>query len=171
MCAIQIDPGITTARLRLRAPRLSDASAIAKLLNDFDVASMTMSVPHPYGLEDAEAFLDQGDPEERFVIDHPEHGPVGLMEFELKDGVTELGYFLGKPFWGCGFATEAVQASLSWIKHQKGRRYVIARHFQDNPASGEVLIKSGFLYTGQVSETLSVARKAPVASRWMVWLA
>ena len=69
MCAIQIDPGITTARLRLRAPRLSDASAIAKLLNDFDVASMTMSVPHPYGLEDAEAFLDQGDPEERFVID------------------------------------------------------------------------------------------------------
>ena len=167
MCAIQIQSVIETPRLRLRAPQLSDAGIIAKLLNDHEVARMTTSIPHPYGVEDAQAFLSGMD-DKSYVIDHPRYGPIGSVGFSPgENGQTEIGYWLGKPYWGSGFATEAARAALP----HADRRHVMARHFADNPASGEVLIKAGFLYTGDVSLTPSVARSGVVPSRWMVWLA
>ena len=57
MCAIEIQPVIETRRLRLRRPRKTDAPRVAELLGDFDIARMTTSIPHPYGLADAEAWL------------------------------------------------------------------------------------------------------------------
>lgn len=176
MCSIQIEPVIETQRLRLRRPRMTDAPRVAKLLNDRDLARMTASVPHPYGLEDAQAYLaqvDDADPDDRamFVIDHPEQGVIGVVGFDSENGRAELGCWIGRPFWNLGFATEAAKGALVWAHKEWKRRYVLARHFSDNPASASVLYKTGFLYTGEVRLSPSAARGEAVASRMMVWLA
>ena len=61
MCSIQIEPVLETQRLRLRRPRMTDAPRVAKLLNDRELARMTNSIPHPYGLEDAQDYLAQAE--------------------------------------------------------------------------------------------------------------
>ena len=100
---VQFDPILETPRLRLRAPRRSDATRIAALCADFEVARTTARLPHPYALADAEAFLASGDSldparEARFVVDHPAEGLVGFLSFfgEPAPG-TEIGYWLGRP--------------------------------------------------------------------------
>jgi len=177
MCAIDIEPVIETRRLRLRKPRRADAPRIAELANDFDVARMTCNLPHPYGREDALAYLahvDSREPDSHaaFVIEHPAEGPLGVLGFDARGpGRTELGYWLGKPYWGRGFATEAARAALVWVNRAWNRRAVTAQHFADNPASGEVLTKLGFLYTGDRGLAPCRARGESVPARMMVWLA
>jgi RimJ/RimL family protein N-acetyltransferase len=176
MCAIEVEPVIETRRLRLRRPRRADAPRVAELLGDLEVSRMTTSIPHPYGLADAETHLFQAGAPDRhalFVIEHPAEGAIGVLEFDGEGPRhTELGYWLGRPYWGRGFATEAARAALVWAHRGWGRRHVHARHFSDNPASAEVLCKAGFLYTGEVGLTASRARGGEVVpSRMMVWLA
>lgn len=174
MCAIDIQPVIATERLVLRGLRLNDAGRIAELANDRDVARMLAAMPHPYTRDHADAFLarqDQG-PGRNFAIEHPAEGLIGVAGFKRDDlGRPELGYWLGKPYWGCGFATEAAKGALVWAHKDWGKRAVMARHFSDNPASGEVLCKAGFLYTGEVTLAPSAAREDLTPSRTMVWLA
>jgi RimJ/RimL family protein N-acetyltransferase len=82
---------------------------------------------------------------------------------------SELGYWLGRPFWSQGFMTEAVTAAMAWISTR--RRLIASGHFADNEASARVLIKTGFLYTGAVTPRHSLARGAEAATRMMIWLA
>ena len=178
MCAIDFEPVIATERLRLRKPRKADTAWLAQHANDFDVARMTTGMPYPYGLDHAEGFLAQvsaQDPDREvvFVIEHPEHGAIGVMGFDGPGSDdTEIGYWLGRPYWGAGFATEAAQGALIWAHRTWGRRYLRAGHFADNLASGQVLSKAGFLYTGEVRQRPSVARGGrPAPTRMMVWLA
>ncbi|MDP3855460.1 GNAT family N-acetyltransferase [Phenylobacterium sp.] len=177
MCAIEIEPGIRTQRLRLRRPRRADAARIAEYCNDFDVAKMTSQIPHPYGIADAHAFIDRQDykdpaREVTFAIEHPEEGFMGILGFfGNAEGRSEIGYWLGRPHWGKGYATEAADRALVWASREWGRRYVVAGHACDNPASGEVLCKVGFLYTGEVKLLASAARKGETPVRMMVWLA
>jgi RimJ/RimL family protein N-acetyltransferase len=167
---------ITTGRLRLREPRRDDAARMAALAADFDVARMTTNIPHPYALSDAEAFLDRmtalnGAREALFAIERPGEGLIGVLGFHPAGYSTEVGYWIGRPYWGQGYATEAAAAALAWAERDWGKRWVIAGHFADNPASGRVLAKSGFLYTGVVTPQFSKARGAGVTTRMMVRLA
>ena len=82
-----------------------------------------------------------------------------------------MGYWLGRPYWGQGLATEAASAALVWAGEGWRRRYLMAGHFADNPASGQVLCKTGFLYTGEVVPRHSLARGEAAPTRMMVWLA
>jgi RimJ/RimL family protein N-acetyltransferase len=164
---------LQTERLRLRAPARSDAERLAKLANDAAVARMSSRIPHPYSLTDAEDFLthlEKGD-ERVFAIEHGPDGLVGMIGLHDTGRIgPEVGYWLGQPYWGKGLATEAAQAVLGWAA-ENGRRCVVSSHFADNPASGAVLIKAGFLYTGEVTQTFSKARGTEVVTRQMVWLA
>jgi RimJ/RimL family protein N-acetyltransferase len=175
MCALDIRPAIATERLMLRGPTLKDAGRIAALANDFAVAGMTSHVPHPYARADAAAFLARDlDParEALFAIEHPADGVIGMLGFSGDDGRRpELGYWLGRAYWGLGYATEAAKAALGWAGRGWRKRLVAAGHFAENRASGEVLCKAGFLYTGEVQHRTSTARREPVATRMMVWLA
>ncbi|WP_300579259.1 GNAT family N-acetyltransferase [Phenylobacterium sp.] len=170
-------PVISTARLRLRAPKAEDAPRIADLANDPGVARMTTRMPHPYGLSDAEAFLQACEDrdmarEHIFALEHGEAGLVGMLGFHPDDeGRVELGYWLGRPYWGRGLATEAAGAALGWAGESWRRRYLMAGHFADNLASGQVLCKTGFLYTGEVVPRHSLARGEAAPTRMMVWLA
>jgi RimJ/RimL family protein N-acetyltransferase len=167
---------ITTMRLRLREPRANDAQRLGALANDFDVARMTTNIPHPYALADADAFLARmmaldAAREALFAIDHAEEGLIGVLGFHPTGPAPEVGYWIGRPYWGQGYATEALTAALGWAGRAWGKRWVVAGHFADNPASGRVLTKAGFLYTGVVTPQFSKARGAEAPSRMMVRLA
>jgi RimJ/RimL family protein N-acetyltransferase len=177
MCKVEVTPVVSTERLVLRGPVRTDAEAIYRLASDFNVAGMTTSIPHPYRMEDAEAFLDRAldrDFEESpgFAIEHRNFGLVGMLGFKTDDPARpEIGYWLGRPYWNRGYMTEAVRGALKWARRDWRKSVVAAGHFADNPASGQVLVKAGFLYTGDVERLHCVARGTEVAVRRMVWLA
>jgi len=174
---IDLAPKIETRRLVLRAPERSDAARLAKLANDFSVCSMTTRMPFPYALGDANAFIEQVQEQDRridntFLIDLEDEGVVGAVGFYKAAGEPlELGYWIGRPFWGRGLATEAASGALHWARTDWRRKMVVAGHFADNAASAQVLIKAGFLYTGEVQKRHSRARGDGAATRMMVWLA
>ncbi len=176
MCT-ELEPRIETERLTLRPPLLPDAVYIAELANDAEVARMTTGVRHPYRLADAKLYLDalvrNGPTRARaFLIEHREVGPIGMAGLYRGKGVcAELGFWLGGTFRRRGLATEAVCGLLSWAARDWSCRALLAGHFADNPVSGRVLEKAGFLYTGEVRDRFSLGRGQAVATRMMVWLA
>jgi RimJ/RimL family protein N-acetyltransferase len=178
MCAVDVFPSVATERLILRGPTPADAPMIAEFANDQLVAGMTGTLSHPYRVADAEAHLAmvaRADPRTHveFAVEHREFGLIGMLGFQERETRRpELGYWLGRPFWGRGYATEAVTAALRWAKGDWRRNVVWAGHFADNRASGQVLCKAGFLYTGDVESRVSAGRGgAAVPTRMMVWLA
>ena len=168
---------ILTGRLRLRRPVLKDVAAVARLAADYAISSMTTRMPHPYADGDARAFIQLVGAQDRlrentFVVEHAEDGVIGALGFHKPPGQPlEMGYWIGRPYWGRGYATEASAAALDWLKTDWRRRMVVAGHFADNEASAKVLIKTGFLYTGEVQNRHSRARGRTAPTRMMVWLA
>lgn len=176
---------LETERLVLRPPRPSDALAISSLLNNADVSRMLTRAPYPYGPGDAEAFLNAysaSDPtyEQLFVVEHRAHGLAGMLGFHAQSAAAsrtgcvlnpELGFWLGRAFWGRGLGTEAVTAAVHWAESGWNIRAMAAGHFAENQASARVLDKAGFLYTGEVQDRFSLARGETARTRMMVRLA
>jgi RimJ/RimL family protein N-acetyltransferase len=99
-----------------------------------------------------------------FAIEARGQGLIGVIGAHKKKGAFEIGYWLGRPFWGRGLASEAVCA---FTQEARSLGPLEAAHFVDNPASGRVLEKAGFAYTGEVDERFSLARGVKVLTRWM----
>lgn len=177
MVELDVSPVVETQRLRLRPVARRDGAWIAGFAADRDVARMTTRMPHPYGRADAEAFVEQAmrqDPRaaRTFAVERRGGGPIGMLGFHPNaQGRPEIGYWLGRPHWGQGYATEAARGALRWARDEWKARLVVAGHFSDNPASGQVLCKADFLYTGEVRLERSLARDAEAPVRKMVWLA
>jgi RimJ/RimL family protein N-acetyltransferase len=168
---------IRTDRLTLRPPAAGDVPALTRFASDYAIACMTTRMPHPYAEADARQFVAlvarQDTARERtFVIDKAGEGVVGCIGFHrMAGGPLEIGYWIGRPHWGRGYATEAVRGALLWASDDWGRRAIASGHFADNAPSAKVLVKSGFLYTGEVQIRHSRARGAAAPTRMMVWLA
>jgi RimJ/RimL family protein N-acetyltransferase len=155
-------PVLETERLVLRAPRLEDANAIATLVNDRRIAENTLRIPHPYGLADARAFLataNTTDDETVFLITERGAGVrggtmlgdkvLGCCGLARLDGKQpEIGYWLGVPFWGKGYATEAARAVIDHAFGDLGYEHLLGGARVSNPASRRVLEKCGFQWTG-----------------------
>jgi RimJ/RimL family protein N-acetyltransferase len=145
-------PVLETERLILRAPCFKDAEAIAALVNDRRIAQNTARIPHPYGLADAQAFLTAANAnggEIVFLICAPSGGIVGCCGIARLDGETpEIGYWLGVPFWGKGYATEAARAVIDHAFGDLDYDTLLAGARVSNPASRRVLQKCGFQWTG-----------------------
>ena len=116
-------------------------------LGDYDVAKMLARVPYPYSEGDAENFVAEPDPY-RFAIQRKQDGLFLGMIALHPDQDYEFGYWLGKPFWGRGFATEAAHRLVTYAFVELGRATVHAGWFVDNPASGHVLAKLGARHNG-----------------------
>jgi RimJ/RimL family protein N-acetyltransferase len=143
-------PVIETERLMLRAPHRGDIKTIVRLVNDRRVAENTARIPHPYGGEDAERFIaaaNRRDGEATFVIVQA-GAPIGVCGVEPRDTVPEIGYWLGAPYWGRGYATEAVRAVIDHAFGALGHDALAAGARVNNPASRRVLEKCGFQWTG-----------------------
>jgi [ribosomal protein S5]-alanine N-acetyltransferase len=138
---------LESERLILRPPRPSDVAAMAVWLGDYDVARMLSRVPYPYSEGDAEMFIALAEPH-RFVIQRKQDGLFMGMIGLHTEGDFEFGYWLGKPFWARGYATEAARRVAMFAFAEFGRETVHAGWFYDNPASGHVLAKLGARHDG-----------------------
>jgi RimJ/RimL family protein N-acetyltransferase len=149
---------LETARLWLRWPRIADARAVQALVGEKDIAVMTASIPHPYPAGEAERYIlksrEKNADGEGLALAITRKGPqselVGVAGiFSNTDGDPEIGYWIGKPFWGEGYATEALHAIIDALFTWTGEPHVTAGVFVGNPASRRVLEKAGFQHDGQ----------------------
>ena len=161
-----------TPRLLLRPGFPEDAPALAAAIADEAIARNLANVPWPYRMRDAEAFLasprDPGLPS-CLIFELGGGAPVlagGCGLGRRPSGAVELGYWLARPFWGRGIATEACKALIDMARSLDLDR-IEGSHFLDNPASGRVLEKLGFEPTGLVAPRMSCARGTEVAARLM----
>jgi RimJ/RimL family protein N-acetyltransferase len=143
-------PVLETERLVLRAPRPADVKVIVRLAGDRRIAENTARIPHPYGADDAEQFLgivNRQDGEATFAIEL--RGElIGMCGVEPREGVAEIGYWLGVPYWNHGYATEAVRAVIDHAFGELEHDALQAGARVSNPASRRVLEKCGFQWTG-----------------------
>lgn len=102
------------------------------------------------------------------AVNHPEQWEwYAIWMIELKDGThigelcfkglseagsAEIGYGIAEDYQGCGYAAEAVSALVAWAINQPGVSCVIAETEESNAASQKVLLKTGFIPTGENGE-------------------
>ncbi len=150
-------PTIETERLILRPFTMDDAPEVQRLAGEWDIASTTGNIPHPYEDGMAEEWI--GTHQERFdkgelvnfAITHREEGfligAVGLGT-NKQDESAGLGYWIGKPYWNNGYCTEAARIVLQHGFEVVGLNRIYATHFSRNPASGRVMQKIGMRHEG-----------------------
>ena len=180
LAALPAFPTLTGARVRLREPRNDDVDGVFALFGDptamryWSSAPMRSRMQAEGRLEDMQAAFARGEALDWIIADRRGDRAMGtctLFRFDARHRRAEVGYALGTAHWGKGLASEAVRAALEWARHDWRKKLVVACHQADNHASGAVLIKAGFLYTGDVELKFSKARGAEAPVRWMVWLA
>ena len=161
-----------TPRLLLRPGFPEDAPALAHAMADFAIVRNLSVVPWPYTIRDAEAYLaSPRDPVlPSFLMFERTDGPPRLVGScglgRRPSGAVELGYWIARPSWGRGFATEAGKALVD-VARALGLRQLEASHFVDNPASARVLEKLGFESSGIVAPRMNCARREEVPARLM----
>lgn len=135
---------LETARLVLRAPERGDVDAMVRLANNRSIHAMT-ALPHPYEREHAVAFIDElarNDEEWAYSVLLRDSTFVGTIGLHTGQTPCEIGYWIGEPYWGRGYATEATAAlataalAATPVLHAKARA--------ENAASRAVLEKTGF---------------------------
>lgn len=162
-------PVLLTERLLLRQPHMEDVDAIAYLAHDCRVTDMLTRMPYPYTRDDAVDFVKRVAKGEMgngiYAITQAETGIFmgycGIHPHKYGEGL-EIGYWLGVPYWGQGFATEAAQALIDLVFRATE---VDALHIAcrtTNKASRRVIHKCGFRFSAlDVADSLS-AGKVPV---------
>jgi ribosomal-protein-alanine N-acetyltransferase len=161
-------PTLVTKRLLVRPFHPQDAPTVKRLAGAIEVAQMTSNIPHPYepGIAD------------EWIATHRDHFERGLeltLAIALRDAAlsgqdtcigaislvrapghdrAEMGYWVGVPYWGCGYCTEAAWAIVGYGFEQMGLHRVCALHFAHNPASGRVMQKLGMTCEGILREHL-----------------
>ena len=151
-------------RLLLRPIWPEDWQGVLGGIADEGIVRNLASAPWPYAEADARKFValpvDPMFP--RFLVTRARDAAViGCIGIDPHEGNVELGYWIARPHWGQGYATEAGRAALA-IARTLGHRRIVASHFLDNPASGRVLRKLGFEPTGRVVERHSCGRGVKV---------
>ena len=146
-------PTITTERLRLRPYELRDAAELTRLIGAREVAVNLLRVPYPYSDEDARAFISETKEsgEARFAVALASQevliGGIGLRIHSVH-ARAELGYWLGVPYWGSGYATEAARAVIEYGFDILELNRIYASVFRGNSASAKVLARIGMRHEG-----------------------
>jgi len=148
---------LKTERLILRPYTLEDIPALVPLIGAREVAATTLRIPHPYTEEFAREFIALSEKDyasgrcARFGIflrvSGVLCGGVGL-QIEAEHRRAELGYWIGVPYWGNGYATEAALAMVRYGFETLELQRIFASHVTNNIASGKVLRKIGMRYEG-----------------------
>ncbi|HOI58557.1 MULTISPECIES: GNAT family N-acetyltransferase [unclassified Methanoculleus] len=155
-------PVLATGRLLLRPFTLADAAEVQRLAGDYAIASSTLSIPYPYPDGAAEAWIATHRPGFEkgmhvvYAVTRPDDGTLvgaaGLVEIDRRHGRAELGYWVGRPYQGRGYATEAARAVIEYGFSVLELHRVYALHLSRNPASGRVMEKCGMVYEAHLRE-------------------
>lgn len=170
---------LRTERLNLRPLRAEDAAELHRLVNDWEVAKSLARVPFPYPRDLADEWIASTHQERaegrawHLAITGIEHagtkeesevlvGCIGLtLDPTRKE--AELGYWVGRRFWGHGVAPEAAGRLASWALANLGVERLVASALVENDRSHAVLRRIGFQQTGEGErESLSRGRAMPV---------
>jgi RimJ/RimL family protein N-acetyltransferase len=160
---------IARLRLPLRGPRVDLISVsseripeLTQLLNDRSVAHGTLHIAHPYKVENARWWVRRatrdrrrGDALPLSIVRRSDRalvGGVGLHQLREEAACAEVGYWVGRPFRGQGYATEAVDLLLRAGFDRLGLHRIEALVFPRNAASRRVLARLGFRYEGRIRD-------------------
>ena len=164
-----------TERLLLRPGWREDAPALFRAICDVQIVRNLSRAPWPYSFADAEAFLTRARAPHDvacLIFLREEGAPrlVGGIGFGRLPGESrpEFGYWIARPYWGRGIATEAGAALIANARDTLRLKRLDAGHFTDNPASGRVLAKLGFRPTGVTRSRYSAGRNAEAQCREFV---
>ena len=146
---------LTTARLVLTTPVLAHVPQMAVLANNKRIHEVLSRLPYPYAEEHGTEFVTEiarGETEFAWsiLLDGTYIGTMGLHL--LPDQLPELGYWLGEPYWGQGFATEAGRAVIDAAR-AAGAAALRSRALLTNIGSRNVLKKLGFVEIGEDTDT------------------
>jgi RimJ/RimL family protein N-acetyltransferase len=152
---------LETPRLRMRPWAEADIPELLPLIGAKEVAATTLRIPHPYTHDDAVAFLrhcrevnEEGLGPRLAIVRREDArlcGGIGLVT-DSQHQHAELGYWIGVPYWGQGYATEAARAMVDYGFKQLKLHRIFASHFPHNPASARVLQKIGMKHEGSLRE-------------------
>lgn len=151
---------IETPRLILRPLTLADAFWVERLAGEWEVARYTARIPHPYPPGGAAAFIAglADEPGLTLAIERrADRQAVGMIGLEFNGKEAEAGYWIGKPYWGQGYATEALRALVDHGFRRLGLERLTASAVPENRASIRAQEKNGFVFAG-MGETEAPAR-------------
>lgn len=150
-------PKLSSKRLILRQPTLSDISDIVKHVNNPKISDATASLPYPYEEKNAVAWVDmasKGFKNKEAYIFGIEHREVGTLiggiglHINAAHRQAELGYWLSEEYWNQGLMTEAIGRVIDFGFEELNVHKIHAIHFTKNPASGRAMIKNGMVQEG-----------------------
>ena len=150
-------PTLYTPRFVLRQPVEKDIPAIVAIVGDWEIARRLRRMPHPYSEEDARFFLTEIVPVALTwaIADRSSDqmvGAIGLAPREDEQASLEIGYYVAREHWGRGIATEAASVVTAYGVGLVGQDRLTSTFFADNPASGRVLERLGFVPVGTAEE-------------------
>ena len=145
-------PILMTERLQLRPFRQTDAKRVQQLAGDHRIADVTQNIPHPYQDGMAESWICTHESvwqAQRAIIyaitlqQAPTEiiGAISLIDLTTIE--AELGYWIGVPYWGKGYCSEAAQAVIHYAFNTLSLQRIYCHHLLRNPASGRVMQKAG----------------------------
>ena len=149
-----------TKRLKLRAWLDDDAKALYKYASDPIVGTRAGWPPHKSEEESLQVIHDVFQNATTWAIELKETGeaigamgymPWDQLNLPSREGEALVGYWVGRPYWNRGICTEALKMMIEYIKETTDIPSLISSHYVDNPASGRVMEKCGFVDTGEES--------------------
>ncbi|QVK21583.1 GNAT family N-acetyltransferase [Mycoplasmatota bacterium] len=152
---------LKTDRLLLRSLSIQDSDRIEELAGEYDVAKTTLNIPHPYPKGSAKEFINgvlNAEESGKVVIfaitEKTTHDLVGIMSIQFSNihKRGELAYWVGKPYWGIGYGTEAAKSILSYGFEELKLNKIYAQAFTANPGSWRVMEKIGLKYEGTLKQ-------------------
>ncbi|MFE8046248.1 GNAT family N-acetyltransferase [Brenneria goodwinii] len=151
---IMLQPNLETPRLILRPFQPDDADRVHQLVNDPQIADVTAHIPHPYPPLLAQEWIASHRPGwengtlAAFAVTLRANqsliGAISLMGINRQK--AGIGYWLGRAYWKRGYCSEACRTLCEFGFSTLNLSAIGGSHLQRNPASGQVLIKSGFQF-------------------------
>lgn len=161
---LKFQPSLRSDRLLLRPFVATDVEALSRHAGAREVADSTVPVPHPYSLGAARAWVAglshfyQTRSAVHFAVILPGRdeliGSAALIDIDRENRRAELSFWIGVPWWGKGYATEAAREVLSFGFSQCALNRIYAHHLARTPAPGEVLRKLGMRREGVLRQAL-----------------
>ncbi|MBE4909589.1 GNAT family N-acetyltransferase [Bacillus luteolus] len=148
---------LETNRLLIRELGAEDAEIVEELAGDYDIAKTTLSIPHPYPKGGAIGWISSVKEHNEAkrtatfaTINKEDNQLIGVIGFNLHMAFNrgEINYWIGKPHWGKGYATEAAKKMVHYGFHELGLNRIYAASFTSNPGSWKVMEKLGMKHEG-----------------------
>ena len=174
-------PRINGLLVNLRELSINDAMDISRLMT-YNISRSLWEVPYPYTIENALEFINSSHKDFKslkavnFAIQYKNNlegvnrivGIIGLKNIDYDKKNTNLGYWIGEPYWGNGIATESVTLVINYAFSVLGLEEVYAYVYSENKASIRVLEKNGMTKKGEVNEYNQMSDRYKNSFKFMI---